>query len=327
MDASAAKLSKPASATPKAQSKFLKGFRENFPFVLMMLPGLFVLLINNYLPMFGVIMAFEQYRFKDNFIVSLLSSKFVGFDNFKFLFASPSIFEATRNTILYNLGFIALDIIIPVAMAIGLTELWRVKLSKFFQSAIFLPYFLSWVVVSYLAYSLFSFDNGFINRFILAPMGIQSINWYTELAAWPFILVFFHLWKYTGYNLVVYMATISGISDEYYEAATLDGATKWQQTKYITLPMLKTIVIITTLLSVGRIFNADFGLFFNVPRNSGALYKVTNVIDTMVYMQMRNSANVSMTAAAGLYQAVVGCITVFTANFIVRKIDSDSALF
>ncbi len=327
MDASAAKLSRPASAAPKAQSKFLKGFKQNFPFLVMMLPGLFVLLINNYLPMFGVIMAFEQYRFKDNFLTSLLSSKFVGLDNFKFLFASPNIFEATRNTILYNLGFIALDIIIPVVMAIGLTELWRVKLSKFFQSAIFLPYFLSWVVVSYLAYSLLSFDNGFVNRFILSPLGMESINWYNELAAWPFILVFFHLWKYTGYNLVVYMASISGISDEYYEAATLDGATKWQQIKYITLPMLKAIMIITTLLAVGRIFNADFGLFFNVPRNAGALYKVTNVIDTMVYMSMKNSANVSMTAAAGLYQAVVGCITVFTANFIVRKIDSDSALF
>jgi putative aldouronate transport system permease protein len=327
MDASAAKLSKQASAGPKAQSKFMRGFKTNFPFFVMMLPGLFVLLINNYLPMVGVVMSFQQYRFRDNFINSLVTSKFIGFDNFKFLFASPSIVEATRNTILYNFVFIILDIIIPVAMAIGLTELWRAKLSKFFQSTIFLPYFLSWIVVSYLAYSLFSFDNGFFNRFILAPLGMQPLNWYNELFPWPFIILFFHLWKYTGYNLVVYMASISGISDEYYEAATLDGATKWQQIKYITLPMLKTIMIITSLLAVGRIFNSDFGLFFNVPRNAGALYKVTNVIDTLVYMMMKNSANMSMTAAAGLYQAVVGCITVFTANFIVRKVDSDSALF
>ncbi len=305
----------------------MKGLRSNGPFLIMLLPGLIILFVNNYIPMIGVVMSFEQYRFKDNFIVSLMSSQFVGFDNFQFLFASPNIYDATRNTILYNLAFIILDVIVPVAMAIGLTELWQKKLSKFFQSAIFLPYFLSWIVISYLALSLLSFENGLINRAILAPLGLDSVNWYTELAAWPIVLVFFHLWKYTGYNIVIYLASISGISDDYYEAATLDGASKWQQIRYITLPMLKTVIVITSLLAVGRIFNSDFGLFFNVPRNMGVLYPVTNVIDTLVYLMMRNSANPSMTAAAGLYQAVIGCITVFTANFIVRKIDSDSALF
>lgn len=327
MDASVAKLNKTDHVKPKSKSKFMKGLRSNGPFLIMLLPGLIILFVNNYIPMIGVVMSFEQYRFKDNFIVSLMSSQFVGFDNFQFLFASPNIYDATRNTILYNLAFIILDVIVPVAMAIGLTELWQKKLSKFFQSAIFLPYFLSWIVISYLALSLLSFENGLINRAILAPLGLDSVNWYTELAAWPIVLVFFHLWKYTGYNIVIYLASISGISDDYYEAATLDGASKWQQIRYITLPMLKTVIVITSLLAVGRIFNSDFGLFFNVPRNMGVLYPVTNVIDTLVYLMMRNSANPSMTAAAGLYQAVIGCITVFTANFIVRKIDSDSALF
>lgn len=315
---------------PKAKSKSrgkLRHLKSTVPFLLMLLPGLLVLIVNNYMPMIGVVMAFEQYRFNDNFITSLLTSQFVGFDNFKFLFASPNIINATRNTIIYNLVFILLDIIIPVALAIGLTELWNKKLSKLFQSVVFLPYFMSWIIVSYLAFSLLSNDNGFINRNILAIFGVDPVNWYYELSAWPPILILFHLWKYTGYNIVVYLASISGISQDYYEAASLDGATKWQQIRYITIPMLKTIIIITSLLAVGRIFNADFGLFFNVPRNTGALYPVTNVIDTLVYVMLRNSANVSMTAAAGLYQAVIGCITVFTANFIVRKIDSDSALF
>ncbi len=326
MDASVAKLNQD-HVKPKSKSRFMKGLRSNGPFFVMLLPGLIILFVNNYIPMIGVVMSFEQYRFKDNFIVSLMSSQFVGFDNFKFLFASPNIYDATRNTILYNFAFIILDIIVPVAMAIALTELWQKKLSKFFQSAIFLPYFLSWIVISYLALSLLSFENGLINRAILTPLGLDNVNWYTELAAWPIVLIFFHLWKYTGYNIVIYLASISGISDDYYEAATLDGATKWQQIRYITLPMLKTVIVITSLLAVGRIFNSDFGLFFNVPRNMGTLYQVTNVIDTLVYLMMRNSANPSMTAAAGLYQAVIGCITVFTANFIVRKIDSDSALF
>ena len=311
----------------KTNAGHLKRLRSNAPFFFMLLPGVFVLLINNYLPMIGVVMPFIQYRFNDNFLKSLFTSEFVGFDNFKFLFASPNIIDATRNTILYNVVFILLDILIPVAMAIGLTELWNKKLSKVFQSVIFLPYFLSWIIVSYLAFSMFSFENGFFNRNILEAFGLDSVNWYYELKAWPVILVVFHLWKYTGYNIVIYMASISGISTEYYEAAALDGATKVQQVRYITLPMLKTIIVITSLLAVGRIFNSDFGLFYNVPRNTGALYPVTNVLDTLVYLMLKNSANVSMTAAAGLYQAVIGCITVFTANFIVRKIDRDSSLF
>jgi putative aldouronate transport system permease protein len=161
----------------------------------------------------------------------------------------------------------------------------------------------------------------------LSSLGIDPVNWYSEKAAWPFILTFFHMWKYTGYNVVVYIASIAGIDTEYYEAASLDGATKWQQIRHITLPMLQPIMIIMTLLAVGRIFNADFGLFFNVTRNSGPLAPVTEVLDTYVYKALRNSNNMGMTAAAGLYQAVVGCITVFSANWVTRKIDRDKALF
>jgi len=277
--------------------------------------------------MFGVVIAFKKYRLYNNFFESLIKSEWVGFKNFEFFFKTPYAFNVTRNTLLYNIVFIALDLIIPVALAIILNELRSKKLSKTYQSVMFLPYFLSWIVVSYLAFSFFSMDKGFINTQILGSLGIEPVNWYSETAAWPFILTFFHLWKYTGYNVVVYVASLAGIDAEYYEAAALDGATKWQQIKHITIPMLQPIMIIMTLLAVGRIFNADFGLFYNVTKNSGTIASVTEVLDTYVYKALRNSNNMGMTAAAGLYQSVVGCITVFCANLVVRKIDEDKALF
>ncbi len=314
------------AAPPRKGRRFAKSFKMNLPLYLMLLPGLIVLIINNYIPMIGAILPFKQYRYDKGFFSSLFNSPWVGFDNFKFLFSSPNILDATRNTILYNLLFIALGVIVPVAMAISLHELLNKRLSRFYQSAFFLPYFLSWIIVSYLAFAFLSSDRGFLNN-VMYSLGMQKVNWYYELKAWPFILIFFQMWKYTGYNTVVYIASLSGVSEEYYEAATLDGASKWQQIRYITIPMLKTVMIITSLLLIGRIFNSDFGLFYNVPRNTGALYPVTNVIDTLVYVMLRNSNNVGMTAAASLYQAVVGCITVFAANLVVRKIDKEQALF
>jgi putative aldouronate transport system permease protein len=242
-------------------------------------------------------------------------------------FKGPYAFNITRNTILYNLAFILLGLVIPVAFAIMLNEMTNKRTAKVYQSVMFLPYFLSWIVVSYLAFSFFSIENGFLNRSLLDAFGIEPVKWYFEPKYWPFIITFFQLWKYTGYNTVVYLAAISGFDPEYYEAAEIDGASKWQQIRYITIPLLRTLMIILTLLAIGRIFNADFGLFYHVPRNSGQLFTVTDVIDTYVYRALRNSNNISIAAAAGTYQAIVGCVTVFTANFIVRKIDSDKALF
>lgn len=301
--------------------------KKQFPFLLMLLPGVFVLVINNYIPMIGVAMAFERYRFKDNFITSLLTSEFVGFQNFEFLFKTPNAATATFNTVFYNLIFIVLGLIVPVMLAIALNEVKKKFLGKLYQSLIFLPYFLSWIVVSYLTYSFFSSERGFINTAILAPLGLNPVNWYFEPKYWRAILILFWLWKYTGYNMVVYLAAIAGIDGEYYEAASIDGATKWQSIIHITIPLLRPLMIILTLLAVGRIFNADFGLFYNVPKNMGTLYEVTDVIDTLVFRSLRNMNNVGMSSAAGLYQAVLGCITIFTVNLIVRKIDKDKALF
>jgi putative aldouronate transport system permease protein len=316
------------TANKKGSSgRFLKEIKTNWPLFMMLSPGLIVLLINNYLPMLGVVLAFKRYRFQDNYIISLIKSEWIWFRNFDFFFKTPYAYTITRNTILYNLVFIILGLVVPVAMAIGLNELLNKRLSKLYQSVMFLPYFLSWIIVSYLAYSLLSIEHGFINRSILQPLGMEDVKWYSEPVYWPFILTFFQMWKYTGYNMVVYLAAISGIDSEYYEAASIDGATRWQQIRKITLPMLQPMMIILTLFAVGRIFNADFGLFFNVTRNSGALYSTTSVIDTYVYNALRNSTNIGMTAAAGLYQAVVGCVTVTIANFIVRRIDREKALF
>lgn len=304
-----------------------KEVRRNWPLFVMLLPGLFILLINNYIPMFGVVIAFQRYRFHGNFISSILQSEWVGFKNFEFFFNTPYAYTITRNTILYNLVFIILGLLIPVAFAIMLNEIRSKRLSKTYQSIMFLPYFLSWIIVSYLAYSMLSIENGFINRGLLSQLGIAPVKWYFEPVYWPFILTFFQIWKYTGYNVVVYLAALSGVDSEYYEAAAIDGATRWQKIRHITLPMLQPIMIIMTLLAVGRIFNADFGLFYNVPKNIGTLYPVTDVIDTYVFKALRNSNNIGMASAAGCYQAIVGCITVFAANYIVRRIDKDKALF
>ncbi len=322
-----ARKAKPASLAYKGKRiGETRNLRTNLSYLLMLLPGVIVLIINNYIPMIGVLLPFKKYRYAGGFFSSIFGSPWVGLSNFKFLFASPNILQATKNTVLYNLLFIALGILVPVVMAISLTELHNKRLSKLYQSSFFLPYFLSWIVISYLAFSFLSFDNGFLNN-LFDSLGLERMNWYFETKAWPFILTFFQLWKYTGYNIVIYIATISGISSEYYEAATLDGASKWQQVRFITLPMLKTVIIITTLFAIGRIFNSDFGLFYSVPRNTGALYSVTNTIDTLVYIMLRNSNDVGMTSAASFYQAVVGCITVFLANGVIRKIDKDQALF
>lgn len=277
--------------------------------------------------MFGIVIAFKQYRYFGNFIENIVQSPWVGFSNFDFFLKTPYAFNFTRNTILYNVVFIILGLVIPVFFAIALNEIRNKFLGKVYQSLMFLPYFLSWIVVSYLGYSLLSIDAGFINRHILEPLGMKGIRWYFEPAYWPVILTLFQVWKYTGYNMVVYLAAIAGIDPEYYEAAAIDGASKWQQISKITLPLLQPMMIILTLLAVGRIFNADFGLFYNVPRNSGSLYSVTDVIDTYAYKALRNMNNIGMASAVGAYQAVVGFFTVMAANLIVRRIDKDKALF
>ncbi len=305
---------------------FFKTLNKNKELLFLTLPGTVWFLIFAYLPMFGVLIAFKNWRVHGGFLESLIKSDWVWFDNFKFLFSSSDAWLITRNTILYNLVFIVLGIVLPVTLAILLKELHSKRLSKYFQTSMFLPYFLSWVVVSYCLYAFLSPDKGYVNN-IRQNLGMDSISWYTEPKYWPFIIIFMSQWKGIGYGTVVYLASICGIDKSYYEAALVDGASKWQQIKSITIPLLKPVIIIMFINAVGGMFRSDFGLFFQLPKDSGALYSVTNVIDTYVYRGLMNLGNIGMSSAAGLYQSIVGLVLILVTNGIVRKVDNENAFF
>ncbi|MFS0724593.1 ABC transporter permease [Paenibacillus sp. 1P07SE] len=290
---------------------------------LMMLPGILYLLINNYLPMFGVVIAFKDF----NYAKGILGSDWVGFKNFEYLFKTSDALLITRNTLLYNAVFICLNLIVPVGVAILLNEVQKKWLSRFYQSAVLLPYLISMVIVGYLVYSLLGTDTGFVGKTILPLLGLPDIAWYSEAQYWPYILATVHIWSSAGYLSVVYLASIVGIDPEYYEAATIDGAGKWQQIRSITVPLLVPVITIMTLLQIGRIFYSDFGLFYQVPLNAGALQSTTNVIDTYVYRALLTIGDVGMSSAAGVYQSVVGFVLVLLSNAVVRKINKDNALY
>ncbi len=310
----------------KKNRKILE-LRKNLVYFLMVLPGFLWLILFKYLPMTGIVIAFKDFRFaRGGILASLKRSKWVGFENFKFLFSSQDAWVITRNTVAYNLLFIILGLVLSVALAIGINELLNKKLAKIYQTFMFMPHFLSWVVVGYFVFSFLSVDKGMFNNILLFA-NKDTVSWYTETKYWPFFLTVISQWKMIGYNSIVYLAAIASIDKNYYEVAMIEGATKWQQIKYITIPQLKPLMIILTLLALGRVFSADFGLFYQVPQNSGALYPVTNVIDTYIYRGLMATGDIGMSTAAGLYQSLVGFVTIVTMNWIVNKIDSDNGLF
>ena len=273
--------------------------------------------------MAGIIIAFKQVNYR----LGILASPWVGFSNFEYLFATKDAWIITRNTICYNVVFILLTPVIAIAIAVVLNEITAKLSKKFYQTIILIPYLISIIVVSYLVNALLSTDTGFINNSILEPLGRDSVSWYSSPQYWPFILVLVHIWKGFGYNTIIYYATLVGIDRTYYEAAAIDGANRWNQFVHVTLPGLKSTIITLTLLSVGRIFYSDFGLFYQVPMNSGPLINATNTIDTYVYRGLMQLNNVGMSSAAGFYQSVVGFILVLTANIVVSKISKEDALF
>jgi len=308
---------------PLRRRKLRKQFARYKSLWLMALPGILYLLLNNYLPMLGTAIAFKNI----NYSIGIWRSEWVGFKNFEYLFNSSDAYVITRNTILYNAVFIVMTLVVSVTLAILLNEVRRKAWSRFYQSAMLLPYFLSSVIVAYLVFSMLSLEYGFVNKIILPWLGMEPISWYFEPKYWPYILVLVNTWKSIGYSSVIYVAAIAGIDQEYYEAATIDGANKWQQAKSITLPLLKPVITTLVLLAIGRIFYADFGLFYQVPMNSGVLQPVTNVIDTYVYRGLLQFGDLGMTSAAGLYQSAVGFVLVMVSNLIVRKFNRDQALF
>ncbi|MFC0272678.1 ABC transporter permease [Metabacillus herbersteinensis] len=293
----------------------------------MVLPGTIWLLLFSYLPMFGTVIAFKNFRYDSNgFISSLLNSEWVGLENFKFLFNTNDAWIITRNTVLYNLVFIIVGLILAVFVAIVLSELANKRLSKIYQTGMLFPHFLSWVVVSYFVFTFLSVDRGLLNN-IIVWFGGDPISWYNEAKYWPSIIVLTSMWKGVGYGSIVYLAAIVGIDRNYYEAAMIDGANKWQQIRNITIPMITPLIIILTILNIGKIFSADFGLFYQVPRDSGPLYSVTNVIDTYVFRGLTTMGDISMSTAAGLYQSIVGFTLVMLTNYLVRKVNKEYALF
>ena len=297
---------------------------DDTQFSLLALPTTVWYLLFCYLPMFGIVIAFINYRVSGGFLQSIVSSKWIGFDNFRFLFSNRDIWLVIRNTLAYNAVFIIVGTTLTIALSLIVNEMHSKRLAKVYQTIMFFPHFLSWVVVSTIVWAFLSPSMGAVNR-ILENMGLEARRFYSEPSFWPGFLVFMSQWKGIGYGMVVYLAAIASLDKSVYEAALIDGASKWQQIWRITLPMMKTIIVLMFILSAGRIFYSDFGLFYQVPRNSSALYEVVTTLDVFVYQALK-SATTGMAAAAAMAQAVTACAMTLLVNWIVRKIDPDSAM-
>lgn len=294
--------------------------KRTLPLYLMMLPGLVYLIANNYLPMFGILIAFK----KVNFSVGLLKSEWVGLSNFEYLFKTKDAFVMIRNTVLYNLAWIALGLVIAVFIAICMAEISSRKAAKVIQPIICFPSMVSAVILSFIVYAFLSETYGFLNTTIFKN---QPVAWYHTAKYWPIILTIVHFWQNAGQSSIIYMASIGGIDKGLYESARLDGAGKWSQIWNITLPMLKPMIILMLLMSIGRIFNSDFGLFYQVPLGNGLLSSTTQTIDTYVYRALLELNNVSMSSAASVFQAVIGFVLVLASNLLVSVVEPDNALF
>ncbi len=297
-------------------------FKRYWRLHVLALPCLLYLLLFNYAPMFGLTLAFQDYKVSTGF----LHSEWVGLKNFEFLFKTTDAWRITRNTVCYNAVFLVITPVLAVTLAIVFNEIYVKRYAKALQTMLIMPNFLSMTVVAIIVYGFLSQSNGILNQIMKATGGTVR-NWYTYKPIWPFLLVIIYIWKNIGYSSIVYVASISGISQDYYEAAVLDGATKWQQAKYITIPHMRNIIVIMFIMNLGGLIRGDIGLFQQVTQDSGALYEYTDVIDTYVYRALRTLGNTGMSAATGFYQSVVGFILVIVANTIVRRVDPDSALF
>ncbi len=303
--------------------------KKNLMLLTMVAPVAIWLILLRYIPMAGIVIAFKKYKVytaDPSLINNIVHSKWVGFDNFKFLFTSSDTLLVLRNTVGYNLLWIALGVVISVSFAIMLSEITNRFVAKTYQTMMFFPFFISWVVVSYFVMSLLDPTSGLIVKQQIANGG-EATNWYHEYKPWPIILTICNLWKNMGYQTILYLAAITGIDKSQYEAASIDGASKAQQIWYVTIPNLRKMIIILLIMDVGKIFNSDFGLFFSVPQNSGTIFRTTQVLDTYVYRALMNSQNIGMSTAASLFQNTVGFVLILITNSVIKRIDPDSSLF
>ncbi len=306
----------------------LHDLNRNKALYVMLLPGTLILLLYNYLPMFGSIIAFKYFTFSGGgFISSVIQSQWVGLQNFEFMFKTPFAYQTIRNTLLYNLAFIVSCTFISIGFAIMLNEIYSRKLAKLYQTSMFLPFFFSWVVFSYLVFSFLSADKGFINMTVLKSLGMEPIAWYNDTKYWPFIIILVNAWKWVGNNCIVYLAAIISIDQELYEAARIDGASRWQQILKITIPQITPVIIVMILVFVGRIFNTDLGLFFMVPRDSRLLLPVTRTMDTYIYSTLMSNGDIGMSSAGAFLQSIVGLFTIVVANLAVKRFDPEQSIF
>lgn len=290
--------------------------------LLMLAPALLYVIIFNYIPMTGIVLAFKKYQYAGG----IYGSPWNGLSNFKALMISGKLGQVTRNTLLYNIAFIFLGVVCEMGSAILLNELTNKYFKKTAQSFMFLPYFISWVVAGAIMYNIFNYERGVFNH-ILTLLGLNPFDLYNKPAAWPPVLIFLKLWKGTGYGSVVYLAAITGLDQEMFEAAAIDGANAWQRIRYLTIPSLKPTMMIMVLLAIGNIFRGDFGLFYQTVKSSALLQPMTDIIDTYVFRLLIDTGDIGVSAAAGLYQSILCLITITLCNKLVKKVNPDYALY
>ncbi len=317
---SAKKTTKKAEA-PLSQSSRASRFKKSLPLTIMALPAFLYIFIFNYIPLYGLVLPFKDYKPRLGF----LGSKWIGFKNFEFLLNNEQLIHAVKNTLMYNVVFIILGTAISVFVALMLYEMSRTSV-KIYQTAIFVPHYISWVIAAYVFMVFLDMDYGILNK-IITSLGGDAVLWYNNPKYWPVILTIAHIWKGFGYSAVIYYSALMGLDESLFEAAELDGAGKLKQMWYISLPGIRNMIIMLFIMHIGKIFNADFGMFYNISLNSPLLYKTTDVIDTYIYRTLIELGDVGLSSSVSMLQAVLGFILVITTNTIVNKIDSDSALY
>lgn len=302
----------------------LKELNKNKILYLMTLPAMFLLLAFSYFPMVGIIIAFKDFNLSNGIFASSWAHPI--YENFLYFFTSDNWLRVTRNTVFLNLMFIVVGTFVNVGLAILFNEIRSVWFKRVSQSLTLLPYFISWIVVGVFAYNILSYEHGMLNE-LFVRWGIDKMDWYSKPMAWPFIIMIVFIWKSVGYNTIIYLATLTGFDNTLYESARIDGASRFQQIIYITIPLLRPTIVVLTLLGVGRIMNSDFGMFYSLVGDSSQLYSTVDVIDTFVFRSLKGSGDMGMAAAANFYQSVLAFALVYYSNRLARKYESDSALF